>query len=78
MSDHDEEPVWIFTLHHDRFEPSQYAANLPWLMSFPDAVYQPTGSGYTPALRSGPGPYAGLGARPAATQSGGLQSRGAN
>ena len=67
ISDDDRDSVWLFTLHHSRAEPSHYASQLPWLMTYLGDLYKPPADAYvqglfTPAPKEQPAyrPPAGL------------------
>jgi hypothetical protein len=53
-SDDDRDSIWIFTLHHTRAEPSHYASQLPWLMTYLEGLYQPKPDTYVQGLFTPP------------------------
>ncbi|MBC3788480.1 hypothetical protein [Spirosoma utsteinense] len=50
LSDDDRESIWIFTLHQSRAEPSHYASQLPWLMTYLEGLYKPRQDTYVQGL----------------------------
>ena len=55
-SDDDRDSLWIFTLHHSRAEPSHYASQLPWLMTYLEGLYKPNPDTYVQGLFTPPAP----------------------
>jgi hypothetical protein len=54
LSDDDRDSIWIFTLHHSRAEPSHYANQLPWLMTYLEGLYKPKSDTYVQGLFTSP------------------------